>query len=1232
MEYPSQEGAQMQKRRQRGKNRSRSRQLRMEPLEDRRLLAVTIETVLVGDADNSDDVHVDGYGGGPYGGVDHNYRIGKTEVTNAQYIVFLNAVADADPNGLFNSSMESDLGGGIVRMGSPGNYEYSVRSNAPGKGLAGTDYTYANKPVTFVSWYDAIRFANWLHNGQPAGPQIDTTTEDGAYNLDGPTTVGPRNPSAKWFLPSEDEWYKAAFYDGATDTYYDYATRSNTAPSSTPSTSNIQNSANYRAGTAQTPLAFVMPFAPDYPHTDAAAYTMSASPYGTFDQGGNVWEWSEEFFGSTQVGLRGASFNDFSENLLAENALRHDPIGGGESLTIGFRVATVASGEIRGTKFNDLDGDGIWGRRSLLVTSDLNPSPVREYDAADGSFVGDFTADLASTKGITFGTDGSVYVAVQATHQVLRYSSSGAFLDIFADSNDGLFEPHDIAFGPDGKLYVANFAGGNVTRHDGQSSEVVAVLSAPYGLGFGPDGRLFVGSAAQDSISMYDVITPDLADRLLGSFTGGGLNDPLDIIFDAAGSLYVSSYQSDQVLKFVSSGQSFNFASVFVTQNDGGLDGPTGLAWGPNGDLYVASRLSFDLLRYDGQTGAFIDVFQSGPDLAHQQYLAFSPDAEPTLSGWTIYLDDNNNGVLDPGEPSTVTDANGNYEFDNLQPGTYTVHEVQQPGWEQTFPAGSATVEQQAKLNALDAGPPTNPNSFGYATGLSGEYAIVSAPSQNNTTGASYVFVRNGTTWTQQAKLLAADGISHDAFGQSVAISGNTALVGAVSDDNAAGSAYVYVRNGAEWTQQEKLIASDRASGDTFGQYVSIDGDYALIGSLQDNNDNGSESGSAYVFARNGATWSQQAKLLPSDGGALKHFGYSVSINGTSALIGATGNAGQPTGTAYVFTRSGEIWTEQAKLIPLGGGGFDFGISVSIEGDYALVGARDEPGGTGAVYVFHREGTIWTQQAKLTASDAASLHLFGDSVSLSGDLALIGARGNDSVANDAGAAYLFRRVGTNWVEVEKITASDGTASDFFGVSVALDGNAAIVGAYTDAEFGVDSGSAYAFQIGGVGSHIVTVDAGETVNDTDFGNREVPTGLPGDFDHDGDVDGRDFLLWQRGGSPSPLSPGDLSDWQGNYGVGQPLVATLADITPTDTALSIDANEVDTRFPQSVFLGLRELPNDSSDSETVMSDSYVEQVDRALEEFGTMPRYGVRGFGEMVARRTMGRRFAVGTLES
>ena len=291
--------------------------------------AVTIETVPIGNPGNTADTR---YIASGVGSVGYDYRIGKYEVTNAQYVEFLNAVAVSDPYGLYASSMSSETWGGIVRGGSDGNYSYALKEPAVGQGQGGSDYAYENKPVVFVNWYDTLRFANWLHNGKGAGD-----TETGAYTLLGGTPVPSnassitRNSDARWWLPSEDEWYKAAYFDAATGAYFDYPTGSNIATNNNPPSADTGNSANFLNGSGNG----------IYPMTDAGAFALSGSPYGTFDQGGNVKELTETFIGSASNPLRvarGGSWRVVGGLLSASAQDSHSPLD--QIHWLGFRVAT----------------------------------------------------------------------------------------------------------------------------------------------------------------------------------------------------------------------------------------------------------------------------------------------------------------------------------------------------------------------------------------------------------------------------------------------------------------------------------------------------------------------------------------------------------------------------------------------------------------------------------------------------------------------------------------------------------------------------------------------------------------------------------------------------------------------------------------------------------------------------------------------------------------------------
>jgi hypothetical protein len=352
---------------------------------------------------------------------------------------------------------------------------------------------------------------------------------------------------------------------------------------------------------------------------------------------------------------------------------------------------------------------------------------------------------------------------------------------------------------------------------------------------------------------------------------------------------------------------------------------------------------------------------------------------------------------------------------------------------------------------------------FGISVALSGNTALIGASYDESLRGSAYIFTFNGTIWTQQIKLSASDGVTQDYFGYPVCLDGNIALIGAPGDDTGRGSAYVFLRNGTEWTQEVKLVASDGAYMDRFGM-VSLSGDIALIGAPWDD-DNGYNSGSAYVFTWNGTNWTQQAKLRASDGVMGDSFGQSVAISGDTAIIGAPwdDNNGPNSGSAYVFTCNGTDWTQQAKLYAQDGSSEDeFGFPVSIDGDTVLIGAShndDNGDNSGSVYVFIRIGATWFQQAKLCPSDGASGDIFGWSVSLDGDTALIGAYYDDL---GRGSAYIFTRDGTTWIQQVKLLASDRTAGDYFGNSVSIVNNTALIAAGQDDDNGVNSGSVYIF--------------------------------------------------------------------------------------------------------------------------------------------------------------------------
>ncbi len=282
------------------------------------------------------------------GAVAYEYRIGTYEITNAQWTAFLNAVAADDTYELYNPGMR------IARAGQPGAYAYTTAEGP--------------KPVTFVSWFDSIRFANWLHHGMPAGPQDATTTEDGAYALLGADEAGPRKAGARAFLPTEDEWCKAAYFRGA-EGYAEYPLPLGVVPLAAPPGA-LAGSANFDRAVADA--------------TPAGAYTESASYYGTFDQAGNVWEWVETEIDGER-GIRGGSWDDYA--LLLGAGYRDSDRPAAEYEVLGFRIAASVAVEAFFRR-GDVNQDGpidIADPISMLGYLFAHAAPPRCLSSADAN-------------------------------------------------------------------------------------------------------------------------------------------------------------------------------------------------------------------------------------------------------------------------------------------------------------------------------------------------------------------------------------------------------------------------------------------------------------------------------------------------------------------------------------------------------------------------------------------------------------------------------------------------------------------------------------------------------------------------------------------------------------------------------------------------------------------------------------------------------------------------------
>ena len=384
---------------------------------------------------------------------------------------------------------------------------------------------------------------------------------------------------------------------------------------------------------------------------------------------------------------------------------------------------------------------------------------------------------------------------------------------------------------------------------------------------------------------------------------------------------------------------------------------------------------------------------------------------------------------------------------------------------------------------------------FGYAVDISGDTVVVGSRYDDNVNGvragSAYIFQRNQgglNSWGQVTKLLADDGVTLDFFGRSVAINGDSIVIGAAGAAAGglnAGAAYIFQRDQGgvnNWGQVSKLVASDPAIEDGFGYTVAISSDSVVIGVIADD-DNGNQSGSAYIFQRDQGglnNWGQLTKLLPNDGAADDLFGYSVSIDINTIVVGAPFNDenGSDTGAAYVFERDlggANNWGQLTKLLPNDGAADDvFGNSVSIDTNTIVVGAlfNDENGlDTGAAYIFERDlggANNWGQLTKLMASDGIADDRFGRSVDIDQDKIVIGAIGVDVTANAQGSSYIFQRdLGgvNNWGEFPtKLLASDPAALDQIGTLVVISDDTIVLGShYIDDGTGINSGAVYIFE-------------------------------------------------------------------------------------------------------------------------------------------------------------------------
>ena len=379
-------------------------------------------------------------------------------------------------------------------------------------------------------------------------------------------------------------------------------------------------------------------------------------------------------------------------------------------------------------------------------------------------------------------------------------------------------------------------------------------------------------------------------------------------------------------------------------------------------------------------------------------------------------------------------------------------------------PGGMCAVDLPQEVTGSDS---ITGDFFGESVAISGDLAVVGANTHGGI-GAAYVFLQTAGTWAEDAKLTPADGAAADAFGDAVALDGNTAIVGAPSGPGAmpdAGAAYVFVDSGGGWMPQQKLFDPAGVNTQEFGYSAALSGNTALIGARNDPT-SGASAGAGFVFVRSAGVWTLQQQLLAMDAATGDQLGSSADVDADTAILGAIGDddGGNGAGAAYVFTRTAGVWTEQMKLVASDPAANNaFGWSVAVDGDTAIVGAPFVAGG-GAAYVFVRSAGVWTQQEKLTADDRAAGDQFGMTVALDSDTVVIGAPGDDDGGSAAGSAYVFVRTGGIWTQRQKVVADDPAASSNFGGSVGFSAGTIVAGATGGEVTMSDSGSAYFFDL------------------------------------------------------------------------------------------------------------------------------------------------------------------------
>lgn len=712
--------------------------------------------------------------------------------------------------------------------------------------------------------------------------------------------------------------------------------------------------------------------------------------------------------GSVYVFSRDGSGWRLVEKLVADDGAPEDLFGGaiaidGDSLLVGAPLARIEGDAQRGAAYVFARTPSGWEQRSKLIASDGASGDLFGSSVAlrDGMAIVSAPMDDVGAN----SNQGSAYVFSRSGEDWQQHTKLTA-------GDGGPDDEFATAVAMDGDLVLLGAPG----HRAGANVRQGAVYAFARSAGTWPQqGKLLAADgAAGDGLGRS--IALDGNSALVGAWnfsTGGGQVEGSAYIFRLSGGIWTQQ----QKLTSGTPGNASGFGFAVALRGDRALVGAPyaealqGLvfSFAQTGGIWTRSAVITDI------EADFGEMFGSALALGSE----------------TLFI----------GIPSDSVGTNSGQ-------GSVGIFALQGAGW---------TAQQRLTTGDGMAGA-----NYGWSVDLDGDTAVVGAPTDDagalQPRGAAHVFARTGLGWSLQARLIAADAPENSRFGDEVAVSGDTIAVSANQFTFSAGRferfVYVFVRKGTIWQQQAKLAAPEVTAVTTFGSWLDIDGDTLIASASRDQVGTNDQQGAAYVFVRSGGSWSLQARLVAADGAAGDQLGSGVALSGDTALVGAWLDgvgANLRQGSAYVFSRTAGVWSQQARLVAQDGGSESFfGIAVALEGDTALVGAPFAQVGVntypGAAYVFTRSGSDWSQAAKLASADGATGDRFGLALDLAGGMALIGAPSTSVGSNsEQGAGYLFSLSQGAWIQDARIIAADGRAGNGFGWDVSVSGNAALVG-------------------------------------------------------------------------------------------------------------------------------------------------------------------------------------------